>query len=113
MVEHTPGPWKARDYVNHEGNTWIDCYAFANNGKGKCLGGTLATVHKNGVGKGSMEANALLIAAAPELLDALKELFDLLEEHQPQWYLKKHYNVALNALNKAIHPEQGDKNERD
>lgn len=28
----------------------------------------------------------------------LKEIFDLLEEHQPPWYLRKHYNLIREVL---------------
>ncbi|MGT3569130.1 hypothetical protein ACVQH5_29455 [Klebsiella pneumoniae] len=49
---HTPGPWTVND-VSIESE-----------------GGLIALAYKRG--KGSMKANARLIAAAPELLDALK-----------------------------------------
>jgi hypothetical protein len=39
--------------------------------------------------------------AFPDLLKALKELFDLLEEHEPSWYLKGHFNRTRAALAKA------------
>ena len=68
-IKHTPGPWKARDYKNVGGDIWIDCKAY----KGETpLGGTLAIALHNGCGKGEMEANARLIAAAPELLACLR-----------------------------------------
>jgi hypothetical protein len=28
----------------------------------------------------------------------LKEVFELLEEHQPPWYLRKHYNLICELL---------------
>jgi hypothetical protein len=28
----------------------------------------------------------------------LKEIFGLLEEHQPPWYLRKHYNLIVKQL---------------
>lgn len=74
-VKHTPGPWKARDYKTAEGDIWIDCDAWK--GK-KSLGGTLATAHKDGTGGAGVTANARLIAAAPEMLEALKAVAKIL-----------------------------------
>lgn len=72
-TKRTPGPWKARDYANNEGGVWIDCDAYANKGKGRCLGGTICNVYK--LGDPTMQAaNAALIAAAPDLLEALQGL---------------------------------------
>lgn len=45
--------------------------------------------------------NAQLMAAAPDLLDVCKELFNLLEHEQPVWYLRGHYNRASMAITKA------------
>lgn len=28
----------------------------------------------------------------------LKQIFELLEEHQPTWYLRKHYNLIVKVL---------------
>lgn len=39
--------------------------------------------------------------AAPELLEACEEILELLEEHQPVWYLKMHYNHLIAAIKKA------------
>lgn len=49
-----------------------------------------------------VEANANLVNAAPDLLNALIEITNLLEEHEPDWYLRKHYNLITSALNKAF-----------
>lgn len=39
--------------------------------------------------------------AAPELLAACKEMFTLLEEREPEWYLMGHYNRTKAAIAKA------------
>jgi hypothetical protein len=33
-----------------------------------------------------------------QILDALKMLFDLLEEYAPSWYTEEHHRQALSAL---------------
>jgi len=45
--------------------------------------------------------NTPLNNSTPELLEALQELHNLLEEHQPNWYLAKHHNIARLAIKKA------------
>lgn len=53
-------------------------------------------------GKGRT-ANARLIAAAPEMYTALKEVFTLLEKEafDCPWYLRQHYNLMKNVIAKA------------
>lgn len=36
-----------------------------------------------------------------QLVEALQELLNLLNENEPLWYLKKHENIALKALKLA------------
>lgn len=72
MGKHTPGPWRARSYQTDDGDVWVDCDSWVNPKTASCRGGTVATVLASGVGGGSVEANAALIAAAPELLEVLK-----------------------------------------
>ncbi len=40
-------------------------------------------------------------AADTPALDALHELFTLLETHEPEWYLRRHYRLAHTALHHA------------
>lgn len=84
MANHTPGPWKARDYRTNgksgnaqSGSIWIDCDAWTSKKQtARLLGGTIAEVYAMGTGSDDsavQEANAKLIAAAPELLRMLIE----------------------------------------
>ena len=86
MGNFTPGPWKSRDYKNDEGGIWIDCYAW---NRKKSLGGTLATAHGTGTGAGNVEANARLIATAPELYEAIKQVISYLDSEELYAILKK------------------------
>ncbi len=73
-TKHTPGPWKARDCFT---NGQPVEYAI------ETRDAWLASVHitgpKNGFDCEEAEANARLIAAAPELLEALKKVLPLVE----------------------------------
>lgn len=77
-MKHTPGPWKIHD----EGNTYpLEIFPAA--------GGTLiASVTKAANGPAGItqevgRANASLIAAAPELLELLKQFVSDIEERDP------------------------------
>ena len=60
MSKHTPGPWRA----------WHDSY-----GRFQIMAGGLPlSPSRDGAQPGEGEANAALIAAAPDLLDALQAL---------------------------------------
>jgi len=116
-TKHTPGPWRvdptpnagdkfaivARDEDYSEitqGDAYYEreqpiCYFSS------VVDHQANTYHNNP----KDEANAAYIVRAcnahEDLVTALKEIFDLLEEHQPKWYLKGHYNRARAALEKA------------
>lgn len=54
----------------------------------------------------SASLRTCLMAAAPVLYEALWELFQLLEQHEPSWYLRRHRNLAHNVLSSAEPPEK-------
>lgn len=71
-VKHTPGPWIA---VEEEDRTIIGCgWDF--------LGRHIAYMSDGGVPRDEEWANTHLIAAAPDLLEALKGLLSDIEEYQ-------------------------------
>ena len=83
-TKHTPGPW----YTDAIGRIWrrnpSDLYEY---GGGVAGDKPVATVWKGWVNEGEvgfpLEANARLIAAAPELLKALEKLYALVEGESP------------------------------
>ena len=70
-MTHTPGPWQIKHRVNIIGST----------GRSVASAGGYTTNTDNGEHILENEANARLIAAAPDLLEACKEAEDWLEEH--------------------------------
>lgn len=75
MSKHTPGPW----FSDAEGRIWRrDPKELYENGGNLAGDKPLATVHRGWHHEGStgfpVEANARLIAAAPDLLEALTEI---------------------------------------
>lgn len=88
MTEHTKGPWRAGrcDMVTLAGvdddgefakNVYCDDARGGRDGAGKALPFVVARAYGDEV---ECIANALLIAAAPEMLTALRALLDLTEE---------------------------------
>lgn len=78
-VKHTPGPWAAVDQgdrLDHHGTPYVSIFGGTNGG------GTVATVHNIHPGnqpgdlRTARDANARLIAAAPELLQAVNGLIE-------------------------------------
>lgn len=68
----TPGPWKLD--IQNDGGNWDYHIREANPSSHPTIGKHIATVNKHL----NAEANAALIAAAPDLLEALKAANDLI-----------------------------------
>jgi len=89
MSKHTPGPWYSLKDTLHEGQYFVrvQTYGYA----------PLATVRgdKRSTLKQS-EANARLISAAPDLLEALKSLL---------WYVDQLEMVVYSADDNGTHEE--------
>ncbi len=95
MSAHTPGPWFAKRMRNDNGNFDIDS-----------VGGYFVAKSIGGLDVGEEEANARLIAAAPELLAALQRAYMALIG-----YLPGHRNAitdaAIDAARAAIAKAEG------
>ena len=98
-VTHTPGPWKAAPTFVENENTFWGIYAPA-----------VCPKQFNGerVGKVLNEADARLIAAAPDLLEALRELVTEHDTepygHEGPWYGRNDTGgivLARDAIRKA------------
>lgn len=76
MGKHTPGPWVAHDGTQHGGRRWGCWDVFADDKPGTYVAG----VNRDNPDD---EANARLIAAAPELLKAAERAERMLAEVTP------------------------------
>lgn len=86
-TKHTPGPWK----INPRAKAMI----MSESGRGIASAAVYSTNTDNGEHIEENLANAKLIAAAPEMLQALKDLLN------PDIDPNKAYNQALNIITKA------------
>lgn len=96
-TKHTPGPWQAQpetDYVPAQVSR---------------LGEKAAIVDVFGDNREQRGANARLIAAAPELLLALRLMLDAVPSNKlhPQGYTDSKQNRANDAARAAIFKAQG------
>jgi hypothetical protein len=100
MSDHSPGPWMAVRSVPAEG---FDCWWIMD-------GGTSIVADCPGYspsGSAQSAANAHLIASAPELLSALKDLVDVMTGRMAGETVALHN--ALAALRKAGTAGEGEK----
>jgi len=88
-TKHTPGPWKAEKDSPNKYSTW-SVYSM----DGKTFNGFICQT------SGNCEPNAKLIAAAPELLEALQSVFSHSKDNLLQ--LPEYLFIEIqNVINKA------------
>lgn len=89
-TQHTPGPW-----LHDDGHIFIDQ-------KGREYN-SIATVYDIYTNDGRAESNTKLIAAAPELLEALKAYVKEVESrgNESDWAFNIQYTNAMKAIKKA------------
>jgi hypothetical protein len=76
MSTHTPGPWNVEDYYHVRDNR--DGLTIVHNGNNQCrfIADLLPLADDNGTMDCNVYANARLISAAPDLLEALQNLLE-------------------------------------
>lgn len=89
-MSHTPGPWKSEAICNSTGSTLYHVHSFV-----ESAGGTIC-----GSWNGSNEDDMLLIAAAPEMYEALQKLVAAQKYHDEQTH-SEGICMAVAALAKA------------
>ena len=94
-MSHTPGPWTVEPVVYHENLTWCHANIYAessNNDDQRCGVAYIQTTMDE-----SAEANARLIAAAPEMLEMIR----LLTDSMPSF---KNFNAAHCLIGRIVNP---------
>jgi hypothetical protein len=112
-AKHTPGPWNAIQWSCHARTTVV---AQVGDTTETRLVGTLVVAECAGHGRNASEseADAALIAAAPELLDAAESLLSWLRAFYPDEPLfsteldSDRTNLAVIWLDKAIRKAKGE-----
>ena len=97
MIKHTPGPWKVDEfgYINAGGQQIADVYVYDSS---DCMDCGQCEAHSvRDEPKLPYKANARLIVAAPELLEAIKEsmwYIDFGDSGANEWYEKTKELIA-------------------
>ncbi len=107
MSKHTPGPWTKADRLN---GPWWHISSDHTVGGQPCKSGRQAVACVHGESKRGakayaemFEANARLIAAAPELLDALRDLLDVMTgQKEGEAMAIQNAVVAINKATGAV-----------
>ena len=100
--KHTPGPWFAAAF-----SSVVGCPIMAQPNKNEnmiVVAGTRSAVSKDASGfRAEVEANARLMAAAPELFDAAIEALETLERLAPNVVMDAKDSLRI-AIRKATEP---------
>jgi len=101
-VKFTPGPWRVGKW-NDGGGTPIVTPCFGEYGK---EGQQIARVYGNW-GNGNQQANAQLIAAAPDMRKALKEAQAYIRSQQPIWAKAEDLPPVMHTISQALAKAEG------
>ena len=88
-TKHTPGPWKVKIAVLNPRDPMFY--------KADVLCGGIRIAQVAGVGEENSNANARLISAAPELLQACKDVLERLTDNDAIKLIGYNYTVILSA----------------
>lgn len=90
MTQHTPGPWAYRRWSNHSDRNLLEGFSIN-------AGGSLVPMNTAEGDLFEAEANARLIAAAPTMLEALKDALCSLEISRQSDYVTSRVRAAIEA----------------
>lgn len=84
--KHTPGPWKFGKELTARSVEWLVSFDAGSKGRGIAIAETCA-------GSGNEDANARLIAAAPELLEACQTFAEWLRREEAGFPAETRFNT--------------------
>lgn len=100
MSKYTPGPWIFEPAPYEADRREIKAVSVEGGRRSEAL---VAEIPKYNT---KWEANVRLIAAAPEMLEALKDAHALILEYMPE-YPSRDFNSRLNTIYKVIKKAEG------
>lgn len=92
--KHTPGPWKLSAMRTEEGFS-SNCYKSVNGERWGQLANIVVRFKGNAKESPEGLANATLIAAAPDMLEALEEAYDLLADYVPSTPIREAKHASM------------------
>lgn len=112
-TKHTPGPWSLQGDITLVGDPYsktgqhaLYCAEIRHPDSGGCVCTIQSADHVDtGITRETAEANARLIAAAPDLLDALQAMLTHMGMDEDDWN-KPTFNKARAAISKATGEQQ-------
>ena len=111
MSKHTPGPWSVGEVSHKKQRVDIDSRSydeFMDNQRWTGLARTYGCEDYPEKGSEAMMANARLIAAAPELLEALRGMLALDEEHHQRGHCDDDVCAEVRKARAAIAKAKGE-----
>ena len=105
-MKHTPGPWKPvkrEQDLSEPGKYSPEYYAIMEAVEGSLV----AEVHHAGIEWEEFKANARIVAAAPDLLKALKMAIHALQVHGIDETMAGEFEILTNAVAKVEGEDQG------
>jgi hypothetical protein len=99
--KHTPGPWEVRENITPSEYGTVEVYKEDGN---KWIASALGT-HVGPRTKEEAKANAHLIAAAPDMFEVIKAIYEYYQKNNVKGYMHEELEAAyLKATGQAISP---------
>lgn len=105
--QHTPGPWIKRRFQHRKNRPCVGIYADDGSSIATTIFNQVSNVSVRGYKEHEMDANANLISAAPDLLEALETAWPFFEEDDGHGANSAAYQHAIDKARAAIAKAKG------